>query len=70
MTDNWDTYGVCPCGRHYKAHFGKLFFMHEKVCGDCGTGKEEWELRTDKWISTSVWWNPTTWGDGYWVTKG
>ncbi|MEQ1964344.1 hypothetical protein ABLB69_14485 [Xenorhabdus khoisanae] len=39
-----------------------------KFCGHCGEFAGYYDT-VETWISTTKWWNPLTWGNGYWVKK-
>ena len=72
----WLKRAVCPCGWNTYAPFGDLFQVPYEVCPECGTSKEHkglwynWRVKTMRWVSTSVWWRPSTWGTGYWEERG
>jgi len=67
----WDIYAKCPeCGKRYKADFGSKFHIHLEVCKRCGTPKSQWTLDTERWVSKSIWYKPSTWGTGHWETRG
>jgi len=75
----WIQRAVCPCGWHEKAPYGNPLYIRLDVCPECGTPKERWsygvsywnwKVKTMRWVSTSVWWRPSTWGTGYWEERG
>jgi hypothetical protein len=66
----WDKYCLCECGQHFRAPSGKVFFINYEVCPDCGIPKDHWKLVIARFIPTSVWYDPSTWGDGRWEYKG
>lgn len=67
--ENWDYYGVCPCGYKRRAPFKSLFHIHLEVCPKCGKDKDEWSLKVMKWKSNATFWKPSTWGTGEWITR-
>lgn len=78
MKSDWEVRAVCKCGYHTYAPFGKLFHAVTNCCPKCGAVKPDgmhfdftnnWELKTMRFISTCVWWKPSTWNSGYWETK-
>lgn len=66
---DWNTYGVCGCGRSYYAPFGSRFHIHAEVCGDCGASKETFKMQVRRWVSTGQLFKPKTWGSGHWETQ-
>ena len=66
MSD-FKTYFVCLCGRHYTASFDDPFFIDPKTCGGCGRSTRDNTVKQiKKWVSEAIWYNPSTWGKGYW----
>lgn len=65
----WRTYAVCPCGERFYAPFGDKFHVHHVACPSCGRHKKEWSVRASRYVSQSVWWQPWTWGRGYWEDR-
>lgn len=70
------------CGYNYQAPFGSTNLFHEvrvDVCPSCGA-EVSYRRLNPQWgqpfiakimrrVDTGVWWNPTTWGNGYWEEK-
>jgi|GEM_PF-5041159 len=67
----WEKRRICPnCG--YNVSDRKHNFID--ICPCCGKCKGYWNngfntdfiSKTMRWISLEKWWNPVTWGKGYW----
>jgi len=59
----------CKCGHAYSGEiFSASDFRIIQVCPTCGS-KEEWRDTVERWVSTSRWNSPRTWGTGYWEVK-
>lgn len=43
-------------------------FPHLRFCADCGES-QGWYDDVCRWVSFAVWWKPSTWGTGVWVSK-
>lgn len=43
-------------------------FAHLRFCTDCGES-QGWYDDVCRWVSFAVWWKPSTWGTGVWITK-
>lgn len=84
MSEEWQQRMFCTmCNWNKKAHHDNLFHSACGIsgcCPGCGTEIEEhrmnpqwgkpFVLKTVKWVSTSVWYRPSTWETGYWLEKG
>ena len=48
---------------------GNPFFLRNTTCPKCGyySLRNTAVMRVEKWVSTSVWYKPSTWGSGYWI---
>lgn len=74
---NWEIHGVCQiCGWHQYAPFGDLFHLHVNCCPKCGNPRNgfnidynKWTTDTMAWVSSAVWWKPSTWLNGKWITN-
>ena len=45
-------------------------FRTKYPCWKCGSTEHyNWSDVTERWVSTSFWWNPITWGNGFWQRK-
>lgn len=46
-------------------------FEYGLVCPECGKERDVLQGATAsaRWVSTSVWWKPWTWGSGRWETR-
>jgi len=74
---NWEIHGVCKmCGWHQYAPFGSVFHLHVNCCPDCGNPRkgfyneyDKWTTETMRWVSEAIWWKPSTWFKGKWVTQ-
>lgn len=59
---------ICPdCLTRFTPWKGDPFFLDFMVCPHCGAHKDDFKLKIESWESHSVWWKPSTWGDGRWV---
>jgi hypothetical protein len=65
------TNAVCECGYRTRAPFGDLFHVHLSCCPLCGSDKKypTWRVKTERYISTSRLFRPSTWGTGYWQSR-
>lgn len=70
MNTKWKLMAVCECGMKAWCPFGDLFHVHCDVCPECGAKKSTFRIKTMRWVFASKWWNPLTWNDGFWETKG
>ena len=68
MSSDFQTRVFCICGWSAFAPFGSAFHVHTKCCPKCGASKKDWKIFTVRWVSTSKFWNPNTWGSGHWET--
>lgn len=68
---DWKPYAICTgCGAQHYAPFASLFHVMVAVCPKCGEPKIGWPIRTMRWVGTAQFWRPSTWGSGYWETRG
>lgn len=62
LVKRWDTYGLCPCGRYYRAWQGERFFISDSVCRNCGLRKYHFDMVTlavevDTPLPKEKWWH-------------
>lgn len=67
----WQSRAICGCGWHHEVAFADMYFLrvHYSVCPRCGREVDRdlgWIVRTMRWVSTSVWYRPSTWTTGWW----
>ena len=63
------TYITCDhCGHSHRDPFGARICNHPDInecCPDCGI-PAKWKDVVQRWVDTSVWYRPSTWGTGHW----
>ena len=69
----WKLVTRCPLCEaiNHSAPFGAEFensFSHRKICHSCGN-YVNWKDSVERWVSQGKWWNPKTWGKGFWEKK-
>ena len=64
---NWNYYFICPCKLIIGIPKNDINKVKMKKCPVCGEERNNWKVRMLKWTSTSVWWNPFSWGRGYYI---
>lgn len=59
----WKEYNYCKhCGYHCNSGDMNFTFAWHP-CASCG--ERDWAIiKIGRFISTAIWWNPTTWGRG------
>jgi len=77
---DWHKRAMCPhCGWHDEAPFGSVYHLMIDCCPKCGhetpgcvsrhnhmPEEDHWDIITMRWVYTSTWYNPWSWGDGHW----
>lgn len=66
---HYEPRAFCTCGWSASAWRGKVFFVDEAVCPQCGNDKKSFEVKAARWVSNSIWYRPSTWGTGYWKVR-
>lgn len=61
----FESHHRCACGARIKCFVDNPWFKRDEPCVDCGSDAYSWELVTERWVSTCVWYRPDTWGSGY-----
>lgn len=70
ITEAWNLHVVCSCGWHGMSIGGGDPRYVRMLCPDCGADRSEWHVEKCRWIDTSKWYAPWTWGNGHWESKG
>lgn len=60
----WTYVGVMPCCGHVVWGYPDRGPFYARLCGVCGATREA-VIGVARWVSTSVWWRPSTWGQGH-----
>ena len=61
LSRDWFNAWICLCGDR----FDPRWVFYDTFCPTCHTDKKDFKLFTIRWISKKVWWQPSTWNNGY-----
>ncbi len=61
----WCIVARCPCSNVLLMPESGID-MSLPDCDRCGLPRTYWRLEKARWVSTSHWWWPWSWGNGYW----
>lgn len=57
---------VCSCGRcRQRLKHIRAFWGTSAKCANCKVVWVDWDIRQQVWVFTGKWWNPLSWGKGY-----
>ena len=74
---HWANYRICQCGNRVLSGFSKEGWNEVAkdevgVCPQCGVSETNKTARigVSRWVRTVKWYDPRTWGSGYWEERG
>ena len=66
---NWEYKAICPCGYRWRVPHNSVYHIQDWICPKCGVRGSKAVGTICRWVSTSIWFLPWTWGRGHWEDK-
>jgi hypothetical protein len=66
---DWEYRAICPCGYRWRVPHNSVYHIQDWICPKCGARGSKAVRTICRWVSTSIWFLPWTWGRGHWEDK-